>query len=566
MATIKISEMAKKLDKTALEIAADTGLNRNTVGALFRGDADVRLSTIEKICQTYQIPLAEVIEIEHEPHKTKEGVRPAYPEKVYKQEGEIVPFTCWPWILVAGTYRLNRKDGVYQFGPFDMYFKGSYGEIYWDHAMLHALATAFYEEYADAPAYEKLYRKYLVHASEIEDLYMHAHDTKKTPDTSTVLGLFGKIRTAYEYFWETSLFIDAFDTGVDQEKIAQVADKYGLTKAEIQVLTTPLELTFADERKLALLSIAKSLVAGRREVTVEGIEEFVQKHATEIERYRKQFDYHKSNYVDIKHITLDEVREELEKYAKDKALFASEYDRLDMYAVNKQKEVAAILKSHKLKANPLGFFQHMTYWREHRKKANLMGIHVLDHILVSVEELTGIQRKYLQYLSFDEVENVLNGLVPASVLHDRRDTGSLVTVTGDRYRFFEGSEASSIRGDLETIMAGKSEKTVLAGQTASQGYAKGVACVILTQKDFDHFKEGEILVTSMTRPEFVPLMKIAAGIVTNEGGITCHAAIVSRELGKPCIIGTKTATQFIKTGDMVEVRANHGTVRILESA
>jgi pyruvate,water dikinase len=67
----------------------------------------------------------------------------------------------------------------------------------------------------------------------------------------------------------------------------------------------------------------------------------------------------------------------------------------------------------------------------------------------------------------------------------------------------------------------------------------------------------------MTRPEFVPLMKKAAGIVTDEGGITCHAAIISRELGKPCIIGTQTATQIIKDGDLVEVRANHGTVRIL---
>ena len=105
----------------------------------------------------------------------------------------------------------------------------------------------------------------------------------------------------------------------------------------------------------------------------------------------------------------------------------------------------------------------------------------------------------------------------------------------------------------------------MTGQTASQGYAKGVARIILTQDDFGRFGEGEILVTSMTRPEFVPLMKKAAAIVTNEGGITCHAAIVSRELGKPCVIGTKNATKIIKDGDLVEVRANHATVRILRA-
>jgi hypothetical protein len=68
----------------------------------------------------------------------------------------------------------------------------------------------------------------------------------------------------------------------------------------------------------------------------------------------------------------------------------------------------------------------------------------------------------------------------------------------------------------------------------------------------------------MTRPEFVPLMKKAGAIITNEGGITCHAAIIARELKKPCIIGTKIATQVLKDGDFVEVDADAGVVRILE--
>lgn len=68
----------------------------------------------------------------------------------------------------------------------------------------------------------------------------------------------------------------------------------------------------------------------------------------------------------------------------------------------------------------------------------------------------------------------------------------------------------------------------------------------------------------MTRPEFVPLMKMVSGIITDEGGVTCHAAIVSRELRIPCVIGTKIATQFLKDGDLVEVDADHGKIRVLE--
>ena len=68
----------------------------------------------------------------------------------------------------------------------------------------------------------------------------------------------------------------------------------------------------------------------------------------------------------------------------------------------------------------------------------------------------------------------------------------------------------------------------------------------------------------MTRPEYLPAMKKAAAFITDEGGITCHAAIIAREMKKPCIIGTKIATQVLKDGDMVEVKANHGLVIILK--
>lgn len=85
--------------------------------------------------------------------------------------------------------------------------------------------------------------------------------------------------------------------------------------------------------------------------------------------------------------------------------------------------------------------------------------------------------------------------------------------------------------------------------------------VVSSKRDFGKFVPHTVLVTSMTRPEFLPLMKQAAAVVTDEGGITCHAAIVSRELKIPCVIGTKVATQVLKDGDRVEVDADRGVVR-----
>ncbi|MBU0636902.1 hypothetical protein KKH16_01700 [Patescibacteria group bacterium] len=104
----------------------------------------------------------------------------------------------------------------------------------------------------------------------------------------------------------------------------------------------------------------------------------------------------------------------------------------------------------------------------------------------------------------------------------------------------------------------------ISGQSASPGIAKGKVKIVLTNKDIYKVSIGDILVSPMTRPDFVPAMKKAAAFVTDEGGVTCHAAIVAREMKKPCIIGTKIATQILKDGDKVEVDANNGIVKILK--
>lgn len=101
--------------------------------------------------------------------------------------------------------------------------------------------------------------------------------------------------------------------------------------------------------------------------------------------------------------------------------------------------------------------------------------------------------------------------------------------------------------------------TVLAtGKSVGNKIGQGKARVILSAKEIGQFKEGEVLVTEMTDPDWVPIMTKAAAIVTNRGGRTSHAAIVSRELGLPCVVGTNTATKAIQTGQPVTVSCASG--------
>ncbi|MCX8175181.1 MAG: phosphoenolpyruvate synthase [Candidatus Micrarchaeota archaeon] len=103
-------------------------------------------------------------------------------------------------------------------------------------------------------------------------------------------------------------------------------------------------------------------------------------------------------------------------------------------------------------------------------------------------------------------------------------------------------------------------KPLVEGFGASPGIGKGKVVILAGPKEIGKVQKGDVLVTEMTTPDFVPAMKKASAIVTNSGGMTCHAAIVSREMGIPCIVGTKNATQVLREGQFVTVDAIRGFV------
>ena len=113
--------------------------------------------------------------------------------------------------------------------------------------------------------------------------------------------------------------------------------------------------------------------------------------------------------------------------------------------------------------------------------------------------------------------------------------------------------------------AGAGEELV-RGLGAAPGVAAGPVRVIAALGDGAELAEGEVLVTHMTAPDWVPLMRRAAAIVTDSGGMTCHAAIVSRELGIPCVVGTAEATKVLRDGELVTVDAGAGVVTEGDSA
>src|SRR3989338_154443 len=161
------------------------------------------------------------------------------------------------------------------------------------------------------------------------------------------------------------------------------------------------------------------------------------------------------------------------------------------------------------------------------------------------EKYADLPKEYLDFLSFEEI---VSGKIPTMNILNERKKG---------YAFFDGKifVGDTIKNMLkrEGIMLieplGDHSMSEVSGTVAMTGKARGKVRIVLEYADMERFQDGEILVASMTVPDFLPAMNKASAFVTNEGGITCHAAIVAREMKKPCIIGTKIATKVFKDGD-----------------
>lgn len=193
----------------------------------------------------------------------------------------------------------------------------------------------------------------------------------------------------------------------------------------------------------------------------------------------------------------------------------------------------------------------LIYIRDERKKSNMIANGMLDRYLRQECERLSLDYYQAILLTPEEFEKYKHSKLPdyqgVRIVHATHD-GFVDIDDAEWERLVDETEAAS-----DTIK----------GVTASKGKATGKVKIILSPDEFSKMKLGEIIVTSMTRPEFAPIIKLASAIVTNEGGITCHAAIISRELGIPCIIATGNATQVLKDGDLVEVDADQGIVSML---
>lgn len=286
------------------------------------------------------------------------------------------------------------------------------------------------------------------------------------------------------------------------------------------------------------------------------------------EDYRRNYFYKNTDFSDRKEVTIEtfiaelkvEIQENTSK--KIKKEISSIENATQEIKENKQKILSSIIFTTEEK-KLINFASKTVCWIDNRKVGMMKQFYYLFSLLHEIAEMCHVAYEDVAVLFVPEVEKLLinKGKLNAEDLKERKKNLMVVYEIGEKNKIFYGQDAS----DMFRLSKGISEDSKkLKGSVASRGDDKWVSGIVRIVIDpmKDPFEKDEILVTSMTRIEFVPLMKKAKMIVTDEGGIACHAAIVSRELGVPCIIGTKNATDILANGDVIKADTEKGFITI----
>ena len=228
----------------------------------------------------------------------------------------------------------------------------------------------------------------------------------------------------------------------------------------------------------------------------------------------------------------------------------------------KKAELLMKLELDKESINLIKITELFGYMQDERKKYVLIATHYQTKFIEEFGKRLKLDRKCMEYTYIHELKGLLEqNKIDTKIFQQRREAVLVIHTIGG-YEVFSGALAKEIHNALSE----KEENDVkeFKGMVACQGKVTGTVKIVQKIHDLINVSSGDVLVASMTRPEMVVAMKKAVAIVTDEGGITSHAAVVSRELKIPCIIGTKIATKVLRDGDHVEVDAIKGIVRKLK--
>ncbi len=409
----------------------------------------------------------------------------------------------------------------------------------------------------DAKISAKFIKRWQKDEREFQDFFDNFNvEGLKFLSDDNLIKLFKHYHQLYYKRLTSSAIIDHFALGSDEYIASLLRKEVGKLKNEsdftkiFSVATAPVRPSFITQAEIELLEIAI-------------------KHPNDLKKiahFQAKYFWLRNNFITAQVLNVAYFKKEVAFWLKSKINLVAKYKQLKNTPFLSAKNKTLLFKKYKfspLLKNLLKISEEFTWWQDERKKSTFLNTYLGTNFLKEMSSRRNYNLVSVKYLLPSEVETMFLKCKPdEKVLRERMCVCAFVVWRGGYY-VATGNDVIKLK---KMMFPAKNKDLVgdIHGLSASVGRVVGPVRVIGSAREINKVKKGDILVSVMTRPDYIIGIKKAAALVTNEGGITCHAAIVAREMGIPCIIGTKIATQVLKDGDIVEVNANHGLVKILK--
>lgn len=336
-----------------------------------------------------------------------------------------------------------------------------------------------------------------------------------------------------------------------------------------RVMAAPAHVSFMEHEHARILRLALALYRRVRRRPQLAIDELGKKSRDELTALSRDYFWTNNSYSTVIRLRPDDFLQKVKREIQEKPPRAirRELDSLRTKVKRLQSGHVRLQKKYSFSPELMRHFKLVQYlgeWIDDRKSYMLRSNHYLEQYCQELARRFRLPVHDVRYYLPDEFKILL--------LHGRRLSTRVITARQKLSAYviekkgrmaiptiYYGQRAGKI---LRTIQSKfRVKKGQVAGQVASAPVKKFSGVVqIVRDSHRETFVPGRILVASMTRPDFVPLLRRAAAIITDEGGLTCHAAIVARELKLPCIIGTKNATAEFRTGQRVTMDLETGKI------
>ncbi len=374
-------------------------------------------------------------------------------------------------------------------------------------------------------------------------------------DNQELYKLFDEFTEIYFKFWEIGMTVElvilALELWLGEKLKNKIEDvrKYNEVFAK---LTTEIDLTFYREEEKELLEISK-------------LNE--EEQETALKEHQKKYYWIYNSYLEAKVLGLAYFKHELEKMKKGKDIekILNEMSTYTEKVIGEKKDFIEKLGLGESYKTLIKNLEDFCIIQDKRKAYNFIANHHLELFAQEIAKRFNLDLYDVKVLLPKEVKQLIENKLNKNIIKERKPLFILHFIM-DKMEIITGDEAEKIKSKYAVIKK-TDQSRVIQGVLASRGesyYFRGVAKILSSPKEVDKINEGDILITKMTSPDYIVAMRKAGAIITDEGGILCHAAVVSRELGITCIVGTKVATKMIKDGDVIEIHGGRGTVKIIE--